>query len=153
MHLHVGRWISHQKLLIILLHLRPDSVGGGGWIVAKCFRDLHNRTTFAGGGGGQWQKFSVISIIGPRSLGGGGVVREYFSLAPRKDQSDFPQFRDIFDISHSKNVTTSIHCRKKHLQKVCPPWLRHCYYFVNNATLLNWLGWILMSSNHVGPTQ
>ena len=32
-------------------------------------------------------------------------------------------------LTHSKNVTTSIHCRKKHLPRVwgpCrPPWLRH----------------------------
>ena len=31
---------------------RPDSVGGGGGVVAEMFRDLHGRTGFAGGGGG-----------------------------------------------------------------------------------------------------
>ena len=46
---------------------------------------------------------------------------------------NFHQFRDIFfTITGNLNVTTSIHCRKKHLPKVwggamtpLAPWLRH----------------------------
>ena len=48
--------------------MSPGGFGGGG-VAAEIDRDLHKRTTLAGGG---VQKFSVISISGPRSVGGGG---------------------------------------------------------------------------------
>ena len=57
--------------------------------------------------------------------GGGGVVAE---ISLTKIMGDFAGLPTL-----SKNVTTSIHWRQKHLTKVwgawppCwPPWLRHC---------------------------
>ena len=46
----------------VISRSRPD-VGGGGWVVAEIFRDLHKRTRFAGGvvGGGVVAEVSIIS--------------------------------------------------------------------------------------------
>ena len=94
---------------------RPDSVG----VVAEIFRDLHVRTRFSG-----------------------GVVAEIFAVTAGTDQSNSPSSGTFFYISgghlqitrhlctlteipghfaglltHSKNVTTSIHWRKKTFTK------------------------------------
>ena len=99
--------------------------------------------------------FSVISHLREQtrfSGGGGGVVPDIFPVPADQYHSlssgkCFLHFRGTWSspaiyghsrkfretCTHSKNVTTSIHCRNKHLPKVWrghgprgPPWLRHC---------------------------
>ena len=84
---------------------RPDSVGGG--VVAQIIP-----TTFAGGG---------------------GSGRDFVPVAAGKDQSNSLNSGNLFYISDSKNVTTTIHSTKKTFTKSVggqwprapPPWLRH----------------------------
>ena len=82
------------------------------------FRDLRKQSRFAGGGGG----------------GGGSDIILFFPVGAGQDRENYLHSRRFFDISgrlgdhppflvthrstHSKNVTTSIHCIKKHLPKV-----------------------------------
>ena len=102
---------------------------GGGGVVAEFFRDLRSR---------------------PDSVGGGGVVAEFFFLVtPGQNQPSYLTSARFLEISDSKNVTTSIRCRKKTFTKSLggpwppcpPPWLRHCS--VGSASL-----WICLPMCH-----
>ena len=74
-----------------------DQIQWGGGVVAEIFRDLHKRNAFAGGGRGS------------------GIL--FFLLTPGQNQASYLTSARFFYISDSKNVTTSIRCRKKTFTK------------------------------------
>ena len=75
----------------------PTGFSGGGGVVTEIFRDLRERNAFAGGGRGS------------------GI--QFFSVNSTSKSSKLPHFRQVFGHSDSKNVTTSIRCRKKTFTK------------------------------------
>ena len=111
--------------------------------------------------------FSIISGSRPHSVGGGGSSIYFcgtrsITFPQSRDgffyisgtPADHPPFRTLTEIqvhlagllTHSKNVTTSIHWRQKHLPNVWggpwpqwPPWLRH---WCSTDLISSFLAWI-----------